>query len=315
MSEKGMWMVHAGPGGKAFDDFKERAVVAIRWVELGDLTPFKDKDAIRKAVNARWPEWTKGKAAISAGQLYRFIYDIQVGDRVLTYDPSRRVYLVGTVSGPYEYDPKLLGEFANYRRVKWEGEVDRDSLPTSSKYSLGAIATLFLVPSDAAANVERLLHRGSDEVLEEDETDVEHELLEDSEERAKEFIKDRVSKLSWEQMQELVAGLLRAMGYKTRISPAGPDKGKDIVASPDGFGFEQPRIVVEVKHRGSAIGSPDIRSFLGGRHPDDRGLYVSTGGFTKDSFYEADRASIPLTLMDLDELVRVLIQNYEAPRC
>jgi len=102
------------------------------------------------------------------------------------------------------------------------------------------------------------------------------------------------------------------MGYKTRISPAGPDKGKDIVASPDGFGFEQPRIVVEVKHRGSAISSPDIRSFLGGRHPDDRGLYVSTGGFTKDSFYEADRASIPLTLMDLDELVRVLIQNYEA---
>ena len=101
-------------------------------------------------------------------------------------------------------------------------------------------------------------------------------------------------------MQELVAGLLRAMGYKTRISPAGPDKGKDIVASPDGFGFESPRIVVEVKHRSSAMGSAEIRSFLGGRHKDDKGLYVSTGGFSKDAYYEAERANIPLTLMSLD---------------
>jgi restriction system protein len=47
-------------------------------------------------------------------------------------------------------------------------------------------------------------------------------------------------------MQQLVAGILRAMGYKTQISPPGVDRGKDIVASPDGFGFEHPRIVVEV---------------------------------------------------------------------
>ena len=99
-----MWMVRAAPGGRAFDDFKEKGIVAIRWGELGNLTPFKDRDAILKAVNAQWPEWSKGKAVMSASQLYRFIYDIQVGDRILTYDPSRRVYLVGTISGPYEYD-------------------------------------------------------------------------------------------------------------------------------------------------------------------------------------------------------------------
>lgn len=121
-----------------------------------------------------------------------------------------------------------------------------------------------------------------------------------------------MSKLDWEEMQQLVAGLLQAMGYKTRISPSGPDRGKDIVASPDGFGFESPRIVVEVKHRtGSQMSSPEIRSFLGGRHKDDKGLYVSTGGFTKDARYEAERASIPLTLMDLDDLVKALLEHYE----
>ncbi|MBB5192286.1 putative Mrr-cat superfamily restriction endonuclease [Silvimonas terrae] len=112
-------------------------------------------------------------------------------------------------------------------------------------------------------------------------------------------------------MQELVAGVLRAMGYKTRISPSGSDRGKDIVASPDGLGFEDPRIVVEVKHRAAAMGSQEIRSFLGGRHDNDRGLYVSTGGFTKDARYEAERARIQVTLMDLDDLVRSIIEHYE----
>ncbi|EMR1198802.1 restriction endonuclease, partial [Klebsiella pneumoniae] len=78
-----------------------------------------------------------------------------------------------------------------------------------------------------------------------------------------------------------------------------------------GFGFENPRIIVEVKHRREQMGSQQIRSFIGGRHKDDRGLYVSTGGFTKDARYEADRSTIPLTLWTLDDLVRALIENYE----
>ena len=77
------------------------------------------------------------------------------------------------------------------------------------------------------------------------------------------------------------------MGYKTRVSPPGADRGKDIVASTDGLGFE------------------------GGRHASDKGLYVSTGGFSKDASYEAKRANIPLTLMDLDTLVKVILDNYE----
>jgi len=131
------------------------------------------------------------------------------------------------------------------------------------------------------------------------------------EEESLELIKDRVATLDWDELQELVAGLLRAMGYKTRVSPLGPDRGKDIGASPDGFGLESPRIVVEVKHRAQAMGAQEIRSFLGGRHVADKGLYVSTGGFTKDAYYEAERANIPLTLMSLEELVQALLDHYD----
>jgi restriction system protein len=149
------------------------------------------------------------------------------------------------------------------------------------------------------------------DVTEEEEEETQ-DIARDLRARSREFIKDKISRLDWQEMQELVAGLLRAMGYKTRISPSGPDRGKDILASPDGFGFESPRIVVEVKHRpNESIGAQAIRSFLGGRHKDDKGLYVSTGGFSKDARYEADRASIPLVLLDLDDLVKEILRHYQ----
>nr|WP_282101132.1 restriction endonuclease [Morganella morganii] len=57
--------------------------------------------------------------------------------------------------------------------------------------------------------------------------------------------------------------------------------------------------------------SVQVAKFIKPLHKDDRGLYVSTGGFTKDARYEADRSTIPLTLWTLDDLVRALIENYE----
>jgi restriction system protein len=204
------------------------------------------------------------------------------------------------------------------RAVKWRGTVSRDALTVSTRNSLGAIATLFQLPPEAADDIES--HLGAKIVaanmvparVAADEEKQKEFLFKDIQAKAFEFIKDKISSLDWDEMQELVAGLLRAMGYKTRVSPSGPDRGKDIVASPDGLGFESPRIVVEVKHRaGSAMGSLEIRGFLGGRHKDDKGLYVSTGGFSKDARYEAERASIPLTLMDLDDLVKAVLEHYE----
>ena len=97
----------------------------------------------------------------------------------------------------------------------------------------------------------------------------------------------------------LTASLAHAQNYQQLDFPtatstrlADIDRGKDIVASPDGFGFEHPRIVVEVKHRKGQMGSQEIRSFLGGRHKDDRGLYVSTGGVSKDADIASKDAEI-----------------------
>nr|WP_263274290.1 restriction endonuclease [Pseudomonas sp. YeP6b] len=210
---------------------------------------------------------------------------MQDGDWVVTYSPTNRLYSIGKVSGPVEHHPEW-GEqgMSLVRKVQWQGqELTRDNLGTSTKNSLGSTLTLFEVPSNAAAEVLAALKGKPARAVEDEAEKVIAEPLADIESQALERIKDRVNELDWDDMQQLVAGILRAMGYKTQVSPPGSDRGKDIVVSPDGFGFEHPRIVVEVKHRKGQMGNQEVRSFLGGRHKDDRGLYVSAGGFTKDA--------------------------------
>lgn len=92
---------------------------------------------------------------------------------------------------------------------------------------------------------------------------------------------------------------------KAPFERAYPDRGSDVFASPDGLGLEEPRIFVEVKHRPrSTMGADEIRAFLGGRRPGDRCLYVSTGGFTKEARYKAERATVPIRLVGMTDLDR-----------
>jgi restriction system protein len=54
-----------------------------------------------------------------------------------------------------------------------------------------------------------------------------------------------------------------------------------------------------------------LEAFLGGLRSNDKGVYVSTGGFTKDAKYEAERSNIPLTLIDLNMVVLLIVQHYD----
>jgi restriction system protein len=306
-------MVRAGRGGELFQDFRDEKTVGLGWNETGNLQALSREQVVEKVVES-YPAYKRQKAIMSAGQLFRFASEMKVNDHVITYDSSRRVYLLGRIASSYEYRINAVAHHCHARKVEWEGEVDRDKLSVPTRNSLGSISSLFLISPQAAEEVLTIAkgevfvpHPSEDVEVEETEQD----LLKEIQSRSREFIKDRLDKLDWDEMQEVVAGLLRAMGYKTKVSPAGADRGKDIVASPDGLGFESPRIVVEVKHRVAAMGADAIRSFLGGRHKDDKGLYVSTGGFTKDARYEAERAAIPVNLMDLDGLVDSILEHYE----
>ena len=317
---KGIWVVRAGRGAAYIDDFLDKQIITIGMSHVGGGDLLKDsRKQLAARIAAANPEWSKGRVSNHAGQLYRFLSEMDVGDEVATSDPGQRRYLLGKVITDPSYAPSTMPTQPYLRSVKWDRRVPRDALSVGTRNSLGAIQTIFRLNAGASAELRKVaiaLDAGEDAVVvkpkakEKDSTlaDLRAEMIA----KASEFVEDMIADLEPDEMEQLVAGVLRAMGYKARVTPKGPDRGVDIFASPDGLGLQEPRIFVEVKHRlGKSMGSQDVRAFLGGRQTGDRCLYVSTGGFTKDARYEAERANVPLTLLSLPELRELVTENYE----
>lgn len=310
-----MWMIRAGREANLINNFIDKNLVAIGWCELGNLSKIESKKELEDLIEVKYPKDHKNKKALNAGMIWKFIHEIKKGDYVVSYNPSTRKYHIGKIDSNYLYSENEIVDnpyYHNIRKVQWLGEVSRDSLQVSSRNTLGAIMTLFEIRNDVEKDLLNSLNGKKENNESDDEEDAEVNILKDDViNQSIEFIKDKIMDLNWYEMEELIAGLLRAMGYKTIISPVGPDKGKDIIASPDGLGLEDPKILVEVKHRNSSMGAPAIRNFLGVLQKNDKGLYVSTSGFTMEAQYEAERAQNPVTLMDIDTLVKFIIQYYD----
>ena len=308
---KKMWMVRCGPKSIFIDDFIKDEMVAIGWV-LGDLSDVNEND-LTALIDKNYPENSKISNAQIRGMVWNFVHNFKIGDYVVTYDAVKREYYVGKIISDYKYIADIDNtELINQRDVKWFTKtIPRDNLPLRTKNKLGSLLTVFSL-NDVQQDILDAVEGKAGHVNEEDEEDEAEQLKEDIFNQSFELIKDSIMKLGWEDMQELVAGLLRAMGYKTIVSHSGPDKGKDIIASPDGLGLEDPKILVEVKHRtSSTMGAPQIRNFMGVLQGNTKGLYVSTGGFTKEAEYEAERSNNQITLMDSDLLVQFILQYYD----
>lgn len=314
-----MWMVRA-EGGTLYELFRERGVAAVGWTQLAAAA--KPRMSRRQLIDLYLqaePEIRQGTAISGASQVWRFINEVAMGDWVVTYSPSYRSYMLGRVRSASEYRPEWADDgMALARAIEWlPVEIYRDALTQPTKNSLGSTLTVFMVPEHAMQELLAIANEDNfaktqvavladDRVVDEEIVDP----FKDIEVRAREAIKDMISALDWSQMQELIAGILRAMGYKTRVSPAGSDLGKDILASPDGQGFSDPRIIVEVKHRVAKSTSEHIRNFTAGRHANDHGLFVSTSGFTKDAIYEAERANIRMMIWNIDDIAKALVDHY-----
>ena len=309
------WMIRAGRGGTYIDDFETKGYAAIGWSSLGNLNQYQDAEAIREAYLREFTQAKPQAMANAVAMIIKFRDQIKKGDTIISYDTETRQYLIGEDQGQYVYRPEEVGDYPQLRVVNWQGRVDRDALSQTAKNSLGSVLTLFSVSDDIVEEMRAALSgkprkvETSDEALEESAS---FELLKDEiVGKSHELIKDKLASLLPEEMEELVAAILRAMGYKAKVSPKGPDRGVDVVASPDGLGLTQPRIKAEVKHRDGSMGAPAIRGFIGTLREGDSGLFISTGGFTKESRYEAERSTFPLTLVDMDDLSNLIVAHYE----
>lgn len=301
-----MWMIRAGEKGRLIEEFKNKKIVAIGFNELGDLKNVIKIDELKDKLRRTYLEKNELAIGINAGQIYNFIYSIKEGDLIISYDPINRIYHIGEIQGEYEFNEDIC-EYHHIRKTEWNDKVLRDNLSITTKNALGAWQTVFSLKKDEKEEIISLLEGEKPEESEETLDNIMEDILE----KAHEFIKDKILNLDWKEMQDLIAGILRAMGYKTLITGIGADRGKDIIASTDGLGIKDPKIMVEVKHRSGTIGAPDIQKFLGGLRPGQKGLYVSTGGFSKEAKYEEDRSNVPITLIDSDMIVSLITQYYD----
>jgi restriction system protein len=138
-------------------------------------------------------------------------------------------------------------------------------------------------------------------------------LIDDSKQKARAEIDAHIDNLSAYDFQELVAALLEGMGYTTRfVSPPGPDGGTDALAYVDPLGAQTPHIRVQVKHRDQAAGREAIAALRGIiRAGKEIGVFVSSGGFTRDAQREVERGAVHIELIDLDRFLNLWLQHYD----
>jgi restriction system protein len=137
--------------------------------------------------------------------------------------------------------------------------------------------------------------------------------LETAEEQAWQEIDQYLRNINPYEYQEIVASLLRAMGYHISwIAPPGKDGGIDILAASDPLGTKPPRIKVQVKRQEQKIDVNGLRSFMALLGDGDVGIFVSVGGFTKDAAAEARaQEKRKITLLDNEDLYDLWVKYHD----
>jgi restriction system protein len=125
----------------------------------------------------------------------------------------------------------------------------------------------------------------------------------------KEFIGDKNAY----EFQDIVAALLRAMGYYTPfISPKGRDGGVDIIAYIDPLGATAPRLKVQVKHTPNIAVSVDVvRGLTGLLNKDgDVGVIVTSGTFTTEAERTARESHRHIKLLNGNDFIELWQKFY-----
>lgn len=138
--------------------------------------------------------------------------------------------------------------------------------------------------------------------------------LEYAEEMAWKEIEEFLAQMPAYDFQELVAALLRAMGYHVGwVAPPGKDGGIDILAYNDPIGSRPPRIKVQVKRNAgsSRIDVTGLRSFMAVLGEGDVGLFVALSGFTRDAEFEARQSHRRITLLDTARFVELWTAHHD----
>lgn len=309
LADQVIWGIHAGKTGDADNLFSQKKRIAIGWAKVGDLSNMKTRDDVKDLYLKVYPESKPMAVANCAGQLYRFVHEMKIGDLVAYPAKSTREVRIGKIVSGYQYRPEIHSGYPNQRKVEWLKTLPRTSFTQGVLYEMGSAMSLFQIKTYAEEILALFEGTQTKITTEDDETIM--VVTADIEQQTRDFvIKQLDQKLKGHPFADFVAHLLEAMGYRTRVSPPGPDGGIDIIAHPDDLGFQPPMIKVQVKSGNGSIGEPTVSALYGKVSEREYGLMITLGTFTAQAKNFAFSKG-NLRLIDGDMLVALVFQYYE----
>lgn len=303
--DKKVWGIHTQNDSL----FLNKDLIAIGWRDFGDLSKVEEsRDAFKAHYIEAYPDAKKGQIANGAGMLYRFLHEVQIGDYVVFPSKTDRKINIGTIDGDYYFEDSD-GEYVQRRKVKWLKHIPRLNFSQGALYEVGSAMSFFSVKNYADEFLSALDKDFKKSVTSDDAEDESvGATAEDIVESTKDFILKELSRqLKGYDLEAFVADLLRAMGYRTTVSPQGGDSGIDITAYKDEL---PPRILVQVKSQDSDIKETTIQSLKGAMREGDYGLFVTLSNYTKKAQKYLDSTPI-IRGINGTELVDLILKYYE----
>lgn len=315
-----LWVVRAGRHGDQEETAVKENVICHGWNELPDYGRCRTKDELRRLYEQTYPHASEKQVISGMSQVWRFAHEIQKGDLVALPLRTQSAFMFGKVVGDYRHD-KLAPNVMHVRTVEWIKTLPRSVFPKDILFSMNSALTLFKVTrNDAENRVKKILALPASDIKEvfdaEDDLSDEGEVESDVNlERAArdEILKFIQSNFKGHDLARLVDAVLRAQGYKTEVSPPGPDGGVDILAGSGALGFDQPRLCVQVKSGAGTEGQKTFNELLGvvSKFASQQGLLVSWGGFTNPVKMDAKKDFFRIRLWDQGDVVDAVLQHYE----
>lgn len=118
------WIYSPGDNASKWDEFYAAGIMAIGWGDIGDLSNFSSKDAMKQKMKECIDPSLSFKNAAHA--TWQFANDMKQGDIVFVKKGMHLIIGRGIVTSEYKYDEKYEDEYKNIRQVTWthNGEWD-----------------------------------------------------------------------------------------------------------------------------------------------------------------------------------------------
>lgn len=304
--------IHGGRTGDADTLFLQGGCVALGWHKMGDLSKLPaNREGFKNRVAEAYPAMKQGAVPVSAGQLYRFVYEVKSGDIVVYPSKNDRHIHIGRIEGDYEFSPKEEITYPNHRKVKWLKSLPRTSFSQGALHEIGSAMSFFAVKTYTDEFWAAIEGKDVSVPVAQDETVA--LVANDIEDQTSDYVlKKLAQELKGGSFEDFVAHLLQAMGYKTQQPKRGKgaDGGVDIIAHIDELGFEPPIIKVQVKSTEGKSGDPEVTALYGKCNTDEKALFITLGEFTNQAENFA-RNKPNLRLIGGDELVGLIFLHYE----